>query len=297
MRAAVRLGVAVSLLALVLLLAADPAAGADGDEQQIVLTGRATVLEGETLDFVFIADGPVEVDGAVDGGVVALHGDVVVRGDVADDVVAFDGTVVIAGGRVGGDVVSRHRPVLQDGGTMEGTWERWNPAAWRDGFAIAGRIVMWVAFSVSAFLLGLLLLLLAPGVAAAAERAFRGNLGATIGWGLLLTIGLPIVAVIALVTIVALPLGLGVLFALGLLYGVGYVVGALLLGRLVVSGARPLVSFLVGLAILRVVAIIPILGGLVGFAAAVVGLGALAVATHRARRGRYDATEPVAAPA
>jgi hypothetical protein len=43
------------------------------------------------------------------------------------------------------------------------------------------------------------------------------------------------------------------------------------------------VAFLVGWAILRVLALVPVLGGLVWFAAVVVGLGALAVATWRAR--------------
>ena len=44
-----------------------------------------------------------------------------------------------------------------------------------------------------------------------------------------------------------------------------------------------MVAFLVGWAILRVVALIPILGGLVWFAAVVIGLGALALAIWRAR--------------
>jgi uncharacterized membrane protein YedE/YeeE len=43
------------------------------------------------------------------------------------------------------------------------------------------------------------------------------------------------------------------------------------------------VAFLAGWAILRVVALIPILGGLVWFAAVVFGLGALAVAIWYAR--------------
>lgn len=44
-----------------------------------------------------------------------------------------------------------------------------------------------------------------------------------------------------------------------------------------------MVAFPAGWAILRVVALVPILGGLVWFAAAVVGLGALAVASWHAR--------------
>jgi hypothetical protein len=293
MRSAVRYGVAISVLALALMASAAPAAAQaedDGDEL-IVLTGRAPVAEDETLDFVFIADGPVVVDGTVAGPVVAVNGDVLVRGTVDEDVVAFDGRVVVDGGRVGGDVVSRRRPVVQSGGTIVGSWERWNPTAWRDGIAIAGRIVVWLTFSISTLLLGLLLLLLAPRIAVAANVAFRENLGAAIGWGLVLTIGLPVVAVAAMLTIVALPLGLAVLFALALVYGVGYVVAAVLLGSRVASRTKPLVAFLIGWAILRVAAIVPILGGLVGFAAVVVGLGSVAVAAHRARRGRADAVE------
>jgi hypothetical protein len=49
-------------------------------------------------------------------------------------------------------------------------------------------------------------------------------------------------------------------------------------------------AFLAGLAILRVLAIIPIVGGIVWFAATVVGLGALLVATWR--RGATTPSEP-----
>jgi hypothetical protein len=44
-----------------------------------------------------------------------------------------------------------------------------------------------------------------------------------------------------------------------------------------------ILAFLVGWAILRVAAIVPIVGGLVWFAAVVFGLGALVVAVWRAR--------------
>ena len=47
-----------------------------------------------------------------------------------------------------------------------------------------------------------------------------------------------------------------------------------------------MVAFLAGWAILRVVALIPILGGLVWFAAVVFGLGALVVAIWHARGAR-----------
>jgi hypothetical protein len=102
------------------------------------------------------------------------------------------------------------------------------------------------------------------------------------------------VAIIAMVTLVGLPLGLGLLLALGLIYGIGYTTGAWLLGRRVASRASPVPAFLAGWGILRVLALVPILGGLVGFVAVVFGLGALAVAGWRARSPA--AAEPPAAP-
>jgi hypothetical protein len=52
------------------------------------------------------------------------------------------------------------------------------------------------------------------------------------------------------------------------------------------------VAFLVGWGILRVVALVPILGGLVWFAAVVFGLGALTVAIWRARSASRAVAEP-----
>lgn len=281
------------VLALLALTAGAPAAGAqdadgaDGDEPDniVVLTGRAEVREGETVDNVLIADGPVVVDGTVDDALVALNGDVLIRGTAREDVVAADGRVTVAdGGRIEGDVVSRHRPVLEGDGQLDGSWERWNPRAWSDASSVVGWLALWLAVSVSTLILGLLLWLLAPRAASAVDAAGR-DIGSAIPWGILLLIGLPIVAVLAMVTLVGIPLGIGLLLALGLIYGIGYTAGAWILGRRVASGASPIVAFLIGWAILRVIALIPFLGWLAWLAATVVGLGAIVLAGHRSRRG------------
>jgi hypothetical protein len=79
-------------------------------------------------------------------------------------------------------------------------------------------------------------------------------------------------------------LGLGVLAALGLIYALGYGASAWIVGRRILREPTAwIVAFLVGWGILRLVALVPILGGLVWFAAVVFGLGALVVATWRAR--------------
>ena len=277
-----------ALLALAALMAAAPPASAQAEEEPdniVVLTGRADVRAGETVDNVVIFDGPVVVDGTVDNALVAFNGDVLIRGTAREDVVAADGTVTVAdGGRIEGDVVSRHRPVVQGDGRIDGSWERWNPRAWSNAASVVGWLAVWLALTVSSLLLGLLLGLLAPRAALAVNAAAGRGLGPVILWGLVLLIGLPIVAAIAIATLVGLPLGLGLLLALGLIYGIGYAAGAWILGRRVASRASPIVAFLAGWGILRAVALIPILGWLVSLAAVVVGLGAIVVAGHRARR-------------
>ena len=57
------------------------------------------------------------------------------------------------------------------------------------------------------------------------------------GWGILLAIALPLVAVAAMVTIVGLPLGLAVLLAMSLLFLIGYAWAVFAIGRLMVRRA------------------------------------------------------------
>lgn len=297
MQARSRFGIVVAVASIV--LSASPAAAqaeADAGDNLIVVTGRAEVREGETVDTVVIADGPALVDGTVRNTVVALNGDVTVGGTVEEDVVALRGRVTVTGpGRVLGDVVSRERPVIEEGGTVEGSWERWNPAAWARGAAIVGRLALWLAVTLSTLVLGLALVLLAPRAAAAVHAAGRGNVGASIGWGVALGLGLPVVALLLVATVVGIPLGLALLLALALLYLVGYTAGAWMVGRSIVHGDRTVPAFLAGWGILRALALVPVLGGLVWVAAVVVGLGAIAVATHRARRRGYGAPATVTA--
>jgi hypothetical protein len=162
------------------------------------------------------------------------------------------------------------------------------------GFGWAGRLAWWLAVSVSTLVVGLVLLWLVGAGTGRILEAGRTQIGPAIGWGLLVFFGLPILAVIALVTVVGIPLGLGLLAALGLIYALGYSASAWVLGRsLLRSPTAWVVAFLVGWAILRVVALIPILGGLVWSVAVVFGLGVLAVALWRGR----SAARPAPAPA
>jgi cytoskeletal protein CcmA (bactofilin family) len=281
-------------LAVLLILAAAPGSAAgqarDGSsDDRVVITGPVTIDRGERVGDVVVIDGRVSVAGRVRGDLVVVNGAVRIAGAVDGDVVAVAGRATLApGARIGGDLVyGDERPVVPRGATVEGDVQRVNVGDVADPLGFVGAAALWIAVSVSALVLGLLLLWLGPGALVAAWEATRSRLGATIGWGLALFFGLPILAIIALITLVGIPFGVGLLLALLPLYAVGYTTSAWLLGRrLVRPPTGRVLAFLAGLAILRLLALIPILGGLVWFAATVLGLGALVVATWRARSER-----------
>ena len=277
----------VGLLILALLAVATPAWAQDaqGPEAFVVLSGRADVPQDQAVGDLVVFHGSATVDGTVDGSLTAFDAPVTISGRVNGDVVAFNGRVVLRSGAVvTGDVVSQNAPVVASGATIGGETRRVQTNLNWEGFGWVGRLAWWLAVSVSTLVVGLVLVLLAGRGAGWILEAGRTQVGPAIGWGLLVFFGLPIMAIGALVTLVGIPLGLGLLAALGLIYALGYGASAWVLGR---SLLRPpsawVVAFLVGWAILRVVALVPILGGLIWFAAVVFGLGVLAVAIWRGR--------------
>jgi hypothetical protein len=281
------IGGAIALLA----IGTGPALAQDdttASHDQIVLTGRLDVAADETVDAAVILDGPARVDGTVRETLVVLNGDAEISGTVEEDVVVLNGDVVIrSGAEIGGDLVTQSTPTIEDGATVRG--ERSNPMTRFDfDFAtgFAGRIAWWIGFSVSALVLGLLLLAFAPRLFPAVRDVAAADLGPSIGWGAGLFFLLPIGSILLLVTVVGIPLGVFTLLALAFLYTLGYVVATIGLGsRLMRSTQSRFIAFFGGWAVLRLLALIPFVGGWLWFLGSVWGLGLLAVAI---RRGRGD---------
>jgi hypothetical protein len=280
-------------------LAASPASAQDAgptaeDADQIVLTGRLVVSADETVDTAVILDGPALVEGTVREALVVFNGDTEIVGTVREDVVVFNGAVVVrSGAEIGGDLVTRGTPQVEEGATIRG--ER-DSVVTRFDFEMsgfAGRIAWWVGYSISVLILGLLLLAFAPQLFAAARDTARERLGSSIGWGVGLFFLLPIGSILLLITVVGIPLGISVLLALAFIYTLGYVVATVAAGSMIMrSSPSRYVVFLVGWVVLRVLALIPFVGGLLWFIGSIWGLGLLAVAI-RNRPG----TEALAAPA
>jgi hypothetical protein len=269
--------------------------GSGGDENdQVVLTGQLRIEADRAVNTAVIFNGPATIEGTVREDLFVLNGDTEISGTVNGDVVVFNGDVAVrSSAEIGGDLVTQSTPQVEDGATIRGS--RTNVATKFDydmgGFA--GRFVWWLGYTVSVLILGLLLLGFAPHLDEAVVETIRARFGSSIGWGVALFFLLPIAAVLLLVTVVGIPLGLFVLFALALIYTIGYTVATHAVGRLVRRTSSRYVAFLVGLVILRALALIPVVGGLLWLLASAWGLGLLAVAIRAGRTSRtVTATAP-----
>jgi cytoskeletal protein CcmA (bactofilin family) len=275
------------LLGLLVLLALAPAsalAAASSPPQQVVLKGDILVSKGQTTGDIFVVDGNVVVRGTVHGDLIDVNGDVTIRGVVTGDVVTIAKRATLGRrARIGGELKwAQDRPIVAPGAIVTGKVKKLDfNAIGTPGIEFA--IGFWLVVTISFLLAGLLLLWLAPRAADAAVRAARASTGATVISGIVLLILLPIIAVALLFTVVGTPIGIGLLLVLGPLLASAYLTGAMLLGRRLRKDGGRFGAFLVGLLILRVLALIPFLGALVSLVATIFGVGALFGALRRAR--------------
>jgi hypothetical protein len=289
---------AASLVAVLVLVFASPALAADGSKYDaiVVFNGGVHVAEEDAAQDVVAFNGAITVDGDVSGNVVAFNGPISVQGDVEGDVVALNGRITVTeGASVGGNVQGRFAPIVEDGASIGGNVGTID----FDVFDVAGDIVdigLWLAISFSTLILAFAMVMFLPKPADRLTAMSVQRAPGAIGWGIALFIGIPVIGAVFSVTIIGLPLGIGLLLLLGPLYAFGYTVTAYAAGRAIVRapGSRYLAA-LVGVLILRGVALVPVLGGISWFASTVFGLGLIVVAAAAARP-RQGAAVPAPVP-
>ncbi len=181
---------------------------------------------------------------------------------------------------------------------MKGSTERQTPEPGRAPLVTgpAALVVEWLKGLIGLLILGILVVFFFPGFARRAGEALVHSPWLTLAIGALVLVGLPIISI--------------VFFAVGALIGgwwIGFVVLSLFVVVLALSipiaavgvgGAvlrvarRPVpvwLALLIGLIVLLLVALIPILGGLVIFCALLFGMGATTIAVVGNRRAEVAA--------
>jgi len=148
------------------------------------------------------------------------------------------------------------------------------------------QILAWGA----SLLFGVLMLLVAPAFFADTESATK-RFGPAIGLGLLFLLAIPVAAILACITIVGLGVGIAtILVYIVALYSTQVFVGAWLGEKLMGSGigtGAMIARLAIGLAILRLLRLIPFAGHLVGLIVVLWGLGALVLAIHKRIRPQF----------
>lgn len=276
----------LTVLALAIPAGASAGTVSHADDAIVVIVGDVTVPAAKTVEGVFIASGDARIEGSVDGDVVVLSGDALVSGEIDGDLIVASGHARLTrSARVDGDVrYGDEHPTVSPLARVSGdvTNEDWTSGV--DFLPFLGGFVIWLAVGFSFLVLGSLLLLMAPRAGDYLEARSRERLGPLIAIGIAIAIGLPVASFLAAVTVLGIPLAFGILLALVPLGVLAYAIAAYALGRRLVGPPRNrILAFLAGLAILRALALVPVLGLLVGFAAVVFGLGLIGVAIGAAR--------------
>ena len=182
---------------------------------------------------------------------------------------------------------SESAPSIDEGATVRGgVVRRPLPEGWRGdrvGQGLVGARLMLAAVSfVSTLILGVVLLRVYPVFSRRAAATIRERPGSALGWGVAALLGIPLVAVLCLATVIAIPAGLVLLLLYGATLYLARIYAVTWLGQLILRqrADAPSVTgaFLTGLVLYSLVALIPVVGGLVTLLTVLLGLGALLLA-------------------
>lgn len=283
----------------VMMVLAPTVVGAQTEDDQGVLirvNGDALLAEDQDAGLALLVRGRLVVNGTAKT-VVVVNGTAVLDGATVDTLVVVRGRAVLREGTViTGDVWLTDTTLERaDGVRIDGTVRRNAGGGVLVGLWILG-IIIAIGLGVLAILGALTFAAVAPGTARRAGAAIRHSFGRVVLAGLVLWLAVPIVGGLLFATIIGVPTAIAIwLGLLPIMAFLGYIVTGIWLGELIVARdggeGHPYLASFVGVLLLVIAGIIPGLGGLIGFLAALLGGSALALLGWRGFRGTGEAEE------
>lgn len=265
----------------------------------LTVSQRAVLSPGAEIGTTWIAlSGHAELSGTVRRSLFAAATTFTVAGEVGGDlsIHAYEKARVLPGAVVRGDVVATgaEPPVIDDGASVgevrfTPSQAEVRPRLSMDGFAL-GRLAGFAA-------LGLLVTWLAPGLLSSFHRRLNGHFWATLGAGVGLLAGVPLLALVLMLTVGGIPAALMVvlpLYAAAVYLGQVFVAGWLgraILARVRGDGQVPRFgAFLLGLVCLTLLTRLPYVRYVGSFLSVSLALGGLSltVAPWIRRMARED---------
>ena len=265
--------------------------------QNVTQTGNS-VVNGDATVF----GTALQLAGKLGRDIVAGGENITLSGATGRDVTLTNEQLTItSGATVGGSLnyTSNNNAVVDAGEKITGKNQKHDPPKQEEQTQndLAAKLGMAAYWFGAMLVAGLALLLFAPRSFAATNKVMHQQGGWALLAGLGVLIVTPIVAFVLMATVIALPLACVLLFAWFSALLVAYAYAGYGLGSWVAARAKwqlkwaPVANLLIGMVLLWLGMLVPIIGGLLGFAALVWGLGGLTLAYGSYLRGSKD-TKP-----
>jgi cytoskeletal protein CcmA (bactofilin family) len=262
-------------------------------------SGKVNIASTTTIggDLLFGANA-ASIDGSIEGNIKGNGSEVTISNRVNGNVeLEVESLTILSTADIGGDLnyTSEEEADIQSGAQIAGATTHKLPEVKKERtkafpfvlfFGALGKVMSFLM----ALVTGLVIIFLAPRRLTSIAEAIGSRPGPSAGWGALIVFVAPLAALLVCFTIIGIPVGLIALALYGIaLYlaqiPVGLFIGRWIIGRFrVVEGKAIMVGALaIGLAILKLLSLIPYFGFVVGLAVVIFGLGAV-VAAKRKRR-------------
>jgi cytoskeletal protein CcmA (bactofilin family) len=289
------------------------------DGELRVFAGRVTIEpEAHITGDVFVNGGQLNVGGKVDGDLNTYAGVIVMSGEIGGNFQGTAGEVQLTGtvgndavltcdtltvdpeAAIAGDLDYRAREQVELEGTgIVGGEIRFEEkvtevdAKDKEGWLSPGKIVFWLMRLLASLVVGFVLIALFRRMVPAVQNAVGSDTLPGIGVGFVLTLVLPVTAVIVMLLVVTLPLAVITLLLWLIAVYVAKLPVALWLGQKILrslggTDPSPYLGLPIGLLLLYLLFALPFVGWFLWFVAAFLGLGAifLGVRAHLRENGR-----------
>lgn len=258
----------------------DPAASIQGN---LTAAGGTLRLRGAVKGYVQAAGGNVTIDGPVDGDVSVSSGNLTLgpNAKIAGTLRYRSGEEMVRdpGAKVGGNVER-----LSSERAYEGPVIRTHIPGFAGGWIWSAGLLVLAALMAAAV----------PPASMRISGELRMHPWLALLFGFIALVCIPMAAIVLMVTVIGIPLAMLVILAYLILLVLGYVATAVAFGDTALANFRPaeaqrsswrVLAAVLAMLVLTLVARIPFAGGLVGFAAMLIGIGAILLAMRPRKAG------------
>ncbi|MCL5036360.1 MAG: polymer-forming cytoskeletal protein [Chloroflexi bacterium] len=284
-------------------------------KKDLFLFAATVMYDGKTDGSLFVGGGQVKLDGEINGDIYAFAGNLEIgkAAVINGDIIAFAGTVRVDGKVKGKILAGVGNLILGPGAEVEGkityySSEKANVAEGakigeisqrepkkepiqgevvktKSPFSILFKPVFLVFSFLTAFFVGIIFILMAPMWAEKVSQEIRSHFWKSLITGFIFLVVVPAISAICFVLIIGIPLALIILVVYFIYVYLATIFAALGLGQWILKNkVHPIWSLGLGLLILLLLRLIPYAGGIFGFIALLVGLGAM----YAAKRYYFD---------